>query len=377
MMRWLRSVQAALGRGMTLLAGAAVAVGLIGFATGLGADDRPRTYGAVLASWLFFAGAAAGAVAVRALFRLIPARWPRPMASLGAAQLGFAPIALVVLAVLVLGARAAPWLHTEPSSWMSVAGLSARELGLTAALFGAGWLLRPTADQRGSSSGTRAVLYCLAYAVVLSMWAFDFVLGADPVFESTLIGVYVFMTAFLAGTALVTLLAVLRGALDARARRDAGALILALSIFWAYLFWSQYLTIWYGNLPEEAGFALRRAEGGWGVIVLCVIGLVFALPFVTLLHPAGRRSARWLAALLVLQLVGLWLDCQLLIIPSLTPVDAPALDLRDLAIALGLLGAFALSVAPGVAAASPSLTTPIANPGDARGAPSIPERNPS
>jgi len=130
------------------------------------------------------------------------------------------------------------------------------------------------------------------------------------------------------------------------------ALLLALSIFWAYLFWSQYLTIWYGNIPDEIGFALRRAEGGWGVVVLAVIGLVFALPFVTLLHPAGRRSSRVLGTVLALQLVGFWLDCHLLIVPSLTATDAAALAVRDVAIALGLGAAFVLSVAPAIKAAS-------------------------
>lgn len=376
MTRWLRELQAALGRAATVAAFVAIAIGVAGFATGLGATDRPRTYGALIASWLFFAGLAAGALAFRALFGLVDARWTRPMASLGGAQLAFAPVALVVLLVIVAGAGFAPWLHADPSSsWMSVAGLSVRELALTAGLFGCGFLLRPGAERADGPTGARAALYCLAFAIVLSMWAFDFVLGADATWESTLIGPYVFMGAFIAGTAWVTLLGLARGALGASARRDAGALILALSIFWAYLFWSQYLTIWYGNLPEEVGFALRRAESGWGVVVLAVIGLVFVLPFVTLLHPAGRRSARILGALLVLQLLGFWLDCELLIVPSLIPDGAPALAIRDGLIALGLLGAFALSVAPGVKTAATNLASQGANPGGARVDVLTPERN--
>jgi Ni/Fe-hydrogenase subunit HybB-like protein len=374
MNRWLRDVQAALGRAATVAAFAAVAAGVVGVATGLGAGDRPRTYAALIASWLFFAGLAAGALAFQALFRILGARWARPLTSLGGAQIAFAPVALLVLLVIVLGAGLAPWLHADPSSsWMSVAGLSVRELVLTAGLFACGLLLRPRGADEGPT-GAAAVLYCLAFAIVLSMWAFDFVLGADATWESTLIGPHVFIGAFIAGTASVTLLGLARGALAENARRDAAALILALSIFWAYLFWAQYLTIWYGNLPEEVGFALRRAEGGWGVVVLAVIGLVFALPFVTLLHPAGRRSARVLGALLALQLLGLWLDCHLLIVPSLTPVDAPALGVRDVVIALGLFGAFALSVAPGVKALATNLTSQGANPGGARVDVLTPER---
>jgi len=345
---WLRDVQLALGRRWTIAAFAAVAAGGVAFATGLGDDERPATFAALIASWLFFAGLAAGALAFRALFQLIDARWARSLSIFGGAAVGFAPVALLLVTVIAVGARLAPWLHADPSStWMSTPVLVVRELALTAILFACGYVLRRR-EQASMPTGALAALYCIAFAIVLSIWAFDVVLGADQAWESTLVGPFVFVGAFLAGTGLVTLLALRRGMLAERARGDAAKLVLALAVFWAYLFWSQYLTIWYGNLPDEAAFALRRAEGGWGVIVLAVIALVFALPFASLLHPAGRRSSRWLSTLLVLQLVGLWLVCQLLIVPSLTPAEAPAIDARDLLVALGLLGAFALSVARGL-----------------------------
>lgn len=348
MIGWLRGVEVGLGRRGMIAALAAVAAGAVAFATGLGADARPATFAALIASWLFFAGLAAGALAFRALFQLVDARWARSIALLGDAAAGFAPVALVVLAVIVLCARAAPWLHTDPSStWMSTPALVIRELVVTGALFACGYLLRRRA-RVSTATGALAVAYCIAFAIALSIWAFDIVLGADAAWESTLVGPFLFMGAFLAGTGFLMLLAMWRGTLSEGARRDAAKLVLALSIFWAYLFWSQYLTIWYGNLPDEAAFALRRAEGGWGVVVLAVIGLVFALPFAALLHPAGRRSERVLGTLLALQLVGLWLVCELLVVPSLTPVDAPAIGARNALVATGVLGAFALSIARGV-----------------------------
>jgi hypothetical protein len=365
---WLHRRQAALGPRGTAAAAAAVLLGLAAFATGLSADARPRAFAALIASWLAVAGVAAGAVAFRAIFRLIDARWARPLAALGDAPLAFAPVALALLAVILAGAHAAPWLVADPAGgWMSAPALAVRELAVAAALVAAGVALR-------RPGAARAVIYALTYAIALSVWAFDFVLGADATFESTLIGPYLFMAAFLAGAALVTLVALRRGALDAAGRRDAGALIVALSIFWAYLFWSQYLTIWYGNLPDEVAFALRRAEGGWGGVVLAVIGLCFAVPLAALLHPAGRRSPRVLTAVLIGELVGFWLDCQLLIVPSLTAPDAPALAARDLAIGLGVAGAFALAIAPRLSSALAPPASPGANPGSARGEPLPSER---
>jgi len=151
----------------------------------------------------------------------------------------------------------------------------------------------------------------------------------------------VFMSAFVAGTGVVTLLAIAGKKLSDSERADVGAFMLALSIFWGYLFWSQYLTIWYGNLPDEVNSALRRDAG----VVLTVVALVFAVPFVALLHPRSRSSPRILGGLVAVQLLGLWLNCHLLVVPSLAATGAAAVAPRDVLIGVGMLGAFALSSA--------------------------------
>ncbi len=343
---WLRRLEAGLGRRAATAAFIAVAVGVAAFATGLHGGESPRTFAALIASWLFFAGIAAGGLAFVAFFRIVDASWARPLASRGAVLATFGPVALVVLVVILAGARSAPWLppETSASAWLRLSRLGAREIGHAFILFGvARLLLRSGPGGTRPPSRTVAVIYCLIYAVVLSVWAFDFVLGPDPIFESTIIGPYVFMGAFIAGTGLLTLLGLVRGALSETQRRDAGAMVLALSIFWVYLFWSQYLTIWYGDLPQETVFALRRAQGGWGPVVLTVIGLVFAVPFLMLLNPRGRRSARVLEGVIIVQLVGLWLNCHLLVVPSLAAASTSPITVRDVLIALGMLGAFVLS----------------------------------
>jgi hypothetical protein len=339
---WLSGVQAGLGRRLAWAAIGAVAIGVIAFVTGLLGGDSPRTFGALIASWLFFAGAAAGALAFRAFFQIVDARWARPLAAIGAIQIGFAPVAMLVLVVILIGAGLAPWLPPGGQAWPRILSLTVRQLALSAGLFGFAYLrLRAGRRNGGQPSVAEAVVYCLLFVVVLSFWGFDFVLGPDPSFQSTLIGPYVFMSAFVAGTGLVTLLGLVQKKLSETERRDLGAFTLALSIFWAYLFWSQYLAIWYGNLPDEVTFALRRSSGA----VLTVVAFVFVLPFVILLHHKGRGSARILGGLVAVQLLGLWLNCHLLVVPSLAAAGAPALGPRDVLIALGMLGAFALSSA--------------------------------
>ena len=343
-MSWVTDVEGGIGRGAALAAAGAAALGVAAFLTGLGAGTAPRTYGALIASWLFFAGAAAGAVAFRAFFGILGARWVKPLSALGGAQAAFLPVAAVLLLVILAGAGTAPWV-AEPHGWLSPLTLGVRQVVLNALLFGLAWTLRRRSDVPEPSRRT-SVIYLLLFTLVLSAWSFDLVLAADPIFGSTMAGVYVFVGAFLTGTGSATLLALRRGQLSARQRSDAGAFLLALAIFWAYLFASQYLTIWYGNLPDEIGFALRRGQDGWLAVTLLVPALVFVVPFLGLLFLGGRRSSAKLGAILVAQLLGLWLNCHLLVVPSLSPVGSSPFSPRDLLIALGVLGAFALSLAP-------------------------------
>lgn len=368
MTRWLKDVQAGIGRSAAWAALALVAAGATAFVTGLGGGGAPRAFAALIASWLFFAGAAAGALAFRAFFRIVDARWARPVAALAGIPIGFAPVAMLLLVVIVVGASAAPWLRPAEAdaAWLTLRSFTVRELAANGVLFGlAAVALRPRPGSPERPTRAMAVVYCLVYAVVLSVWAFDFVLGPAPVFASTLIGPFVFMGAFVAGTGTAVLVALARGAIGEPARRDAAALVLALAIFWAYLFWSQYLTFWYGNQPDEIGWALLRLEAGWDVVVLAAVALVFVVPFVALLHSRGRRSARVLGGLLAAQLVGLWLCCHLLIVPSLAP--GSPLDARDVLVGLGMLGAFVLSWAGALgrdvaAAAAPSVNRSAAPP---------------
>jgi Ni/Fe-hydrogenase subunit HybB-like protein len=354
---WLRGLEAGLGRRAVWAAFIAVVLGVGAFATGLQGGESPRTFAALIASWLFFTGIAAGALAFVAIFQIIDAGWARPLAVRGAQLASFAPVALVLLMVILSGARAAPWLPAESSGggWLQLSRLTTRELVLALVLWvAARQLLRSGPGGMQLRNRAAAVIYCLMYGVVLSVWAFDFVLGPDPNFESTLIGPSVFMAAFIAGSGVLILLGIRNGALSETQRRDSGAMVLALSIFWAYLFWSQYLTTWYGDLPQETVFALRRAQGGWAPVVLTVIGLVFAVPFVMLINARGRRSARVLKGVICVQLVGLWLDCHLLVVPSLASTGSSPITIRDALIALGVLGAFVLS---SVRRSEPALAT--------------------
>jgi Ni/Fe-hydrogenase subunit HybB-like protein len=332
----------------------AVVAGVVAFIWSSVGGQAPRAFAALIASWLFFSGAAMGALAFTAVLELSGARWAARMNASASAVTGFAPLAMLLLVLIVAGlASWAPWFDRAPAGqafWLNVPFFSARELLSSVALFGFAYLgMRrgrgdsPLPAASEPRSGRTLVGFCLLFAVVLSFWAFDFVLGSDAEWSSTLIGPHIFVGAAASGAALLVLLGLVSGRMDAKVRRDLAALVLTMSILWGYLLWSQYLPIWYGNLPTETAFIIRRTTRGWRIEAMLVVLLCFLIPFVLLVGSKGKSSARALGIAVVSQLVGIWLERHLLVAPSLSPAGASPFDLCGVLVGLGILGAFVLA----------------------------------
>jgi hypothetical protein len=123
---------------------------------------------------------------------------------------------------------------------------------------------------------------------------------------------------------------------------DLGKLLLAFTMLWAYVNFSQFLIIWSGNISEETPFYIHRLHGGWGVIAVALLVFHFALPFALLLSRPLKRNARSLAMVAGLMLVMQLLDLYWLIGPDLLTQGHGHAPLRvhwmDLAAVLGVGG---------------------------------------
>ncbi len=304
-------------RGMRRLSSAAVLVGaaalLFGFVTG----RRPLVLALLDASFLFCAGVAAGGVALSASVRLAFGGWAGPLLPAAEGLVDFLLPALGLLVVLVL--EGAAW-KPRPLS----AGLAIRDLGGGILLFlVARWYV--TRRRRGEPIGAPAVIYLLLYAAVLSTWAVDLVLDLGPWAPSTVVPAYYFMSALLAGLAWATLqiLARERGEGDPELHHDAGKLVFGLVCFWGYLLFAGYLPVWYENLPDETGFLLARWHGAFRPLSLLTLAATGLVPFAILLTEWAKRRRALLAAGTASVLVGVLVECLLLVLPSL-PLQAGA-----------------------------------------------------
>ena len=336
---------AALGRTISRLALAAAALGVLAFLLGL-ALGRPRAaFAALDASWLFFAGLSAGAVALAAAVRVAGGGWARPVLPLADASVAFFPPAFVLLVVLLLGVRT-----LLPSSGEAAPGLAAivvRQLASAVAVFGIGAAFVAAArDPRAPAERVRglAVAYVVVYAIGLSFWVFDLVMQLSEAPPYTVLPPYYFLGAFLSGLAWVALVAAVRDVSGPDLRHDLGKLLFAFIVVWSYLLWSLFLPTWYGNVPEESAELLRRWRGPYRPITAAVLVAVFAWPFWLLFSERLKRRRTTLALGAGTILLGLWAERFLLVVPSVAgPAEALSV-LVGAGTALGVAGLFVLSV---------------------------------
>ncbi|HUP02313.1 MAG TPA: hypothetical protein VM737_12480 [Gemmatimonadota bacterium] len=361
-------------------------VGVAGFIAGL-LGDPARAWTALVWNWAFWSGLSlAGAVLVAAATASRGA-WLRPLRRFAEALTAFLPVSYVIMIVLFFGLEHVyVWVaHPPPvkAPYLNPTFFIVREAVLVAVLYGLAlalvyWSMRPDLGRLGDRvGGWRAGLYgrltggwqgldpeverahrnrsrlapalVVAWALVWTMWAWDWLMSVDPHWFSTLFGAWIFMTHFLAAIGATAILAcLLRGyrsfseAVDRRALHDIGKMLFAFTVFWTYLFFAQYLVIWYGRLPEETHFVELRLWGAYQPVATIVFAAVFLVPFLGLLGVRPKRTPALLTAFALISLIGIWLFHFLIVAPGVFP-DFVAFGWIELAVAAGLFGAFALS----------------------------------
>ena len=192
----------------------------------------------------------------------------------------------------------------------------------------------------------------LIFALTVTFAAFDWLMSLEPHWFSTIFGVYVFSGMVLTALAAITITTIWlrgtgrlgKGVVGDGHLYNLGALLFAFVCFWAYIAFSQYMLIWYGNLPEESFFLLRRQEGGWLGFSVVLALVRFVVPFLALLSRRAKTNAVWLFWVSILILVGQLLDVYWLIMPQLH-VEHPVLGWQELGPVLLVSGLVVLMLA--------------------------------
>ena len=178
--------------------------------------------------------------------------------------------------------------------------------------------------------------FMLIFALTVTFASFDWLMSLDPFWYSTIYGVYLFSGMTLTALAAITIAVVWmrkRGMLGTDVVTDdhlysLGALLFAFSCFWAYISFSQFMLIWYGNIPEETVWFHLRIGDGWIGLTLAVVVLRFILPFFILLSRDSKSNPRLLVITSVVVLVGHLADLYWLIMPQLD-AQGPRLSIGE------------------------------------------------
>jgi hypothetical protein len=189
-----------------------------------------------------------------------------------------------------------------------------------------------------------AAIYIVLFALtVMSSIPWLWLMSLDPHWYSTMYSWYTFASSFVAGIALITLFVVFLknlGYLEFTNKEhlhDLGKFQFAFSIFWTYLWFSQFMLIWYANIPEETIYFKVRMQGAYRGIFFLNLIINFLAPLLILMSRSSKRNYGTLTMMSVLILFGHWLDFYQMVMPSISPKHVPFM-LADFGIGLGFIG---------------------------------------
>jgi hypothetical protein len=161
------------------------------------------------------------------------------------------------------------------------------------------------------------------FALTITFTGFDFMMGIDYKWYSTMWGVYLFAGAALNSMAVIVLVCTwlksmghLKHVTGPEHFHLMGKLMLAFTIFWAYVTFSQFFLIWYSNQTEETSYFLIRNTGDWNVAMIALVFGHFVVPFVVLLQAWLKRNPKLLSIVAVYTLCMHVLDHYLITIPE-------------------------------------------------------------
>ncbi len=353
-------------RARTFLFGC-VAVGLLCFVIGLFVD-ADRAWHNYLLNYFFWMSIGLGGVFFTALQHITGSVWSVPIRRVSESMVAFLPVAAVLFLILFFGVHSLyDWTHADvvlkdpllfgKQSYLNLPFFYIRNLLFLAAWTTAGYFfLRNSVsqDDTGALHWTKrnvkiAAAFLLFFAISYTLTSFDQMMSLEPHWFSTIFGIYCFAGLFFSALAVISIIVVLlkKGGylpiVNDSHLHDLGKLMFAFCVFWAYIAFSQFMLIWYGNLPEETFYMIQRVEGNWLPVSVALLLLKFVIPFFLLLPAGMKRKENYLLGVAVLVLVAHWIDCYWMVFPTLSP-SHPVFGWMEIGMIPGFLGLFGLSV---------------------------------
>jgi hypothetical protein len=180
----------------------------------------------------------------------------------------------------------------------------------------------------GLAESKRAERWAAPGLVILfligTLFAWEWIMSLDARSFSTIFGAYCMANGALACIGVITLVGlylrrngVLENTINAEHYHDMGKWMFAVTIFWAYTAFAQYMLIWYANIPEETQYFFHRYQGSWYNVGLILIFGHFLFPFVFLMGRQVKRRLGTLVFAAIYLLVICYIDVYWMVLPML------------------------------------------------------------
>jgi hypothetical protein len=341
-------------------------IGVSIFIIGLFTNPERAWYN-YLIEFFFFLCIALGGLVFVAVQYAAGAAWSVSVRRIGEGLFSYLPISAIMLLVFFFGLHYIySWSFTIPhnyftytkSVYMTSLWFIVREAFFFSLWIFLGFIIVKSSLKQDTNLDPKltrrnkllSIFFLIVFGYTFTFSSMDLLMSLEDHFYSTIFGVYCFSGLFLSGMAAVTIVVLimkkhgyLQNAVEKKHLHDLGTWIMAFSVFMVYIGFSQYMLIWYANLPHEISYLVPRTNNGWQFLFATLPVFKWLLPFIILMPDKFRANPKVLFGVSVGVLFGEWLDIYWMVVPSFAD-GFRMFSWMEIGIFLGFFGLYGLVV---------------------------------
>jgi hypothetical protein len=357
---------------------ALMGIGIIAIAIGFVSDPQ-RGWVNLLVNNFYFLSLAIGASFFLALQYITQAGWSSAFKRIPESMSAYIPFAAVIMILLLFGMNSIyTWINPEShgfdehsmhlihhkSPYLNVPFFIVRLVIYFAVWILMTRLLRKFSLKEDAEGGLEyfkksefySKVYIFTLALTFSLASFDWLMSIQPTWFSTIYSLKNFVSAFFHGSSIIVLIVLIMNhygyfSFIGNAHwEDFSKYVFILSIMWAYFWFSQYLLIWYANIPEETNYYVMRLTGKWKIIFYLNFLLNWSIPFLVLLPNYFARKKFILGIVIFFLIIGQYIDIYEQIVPG--TLGEVKIGLTEIGTFIGFAGLFIYIVLQTLSSAS-------------------------
>lgn len=344
-----------------------IVVGLISVAIGFLTEDGKRAWANLLLNNYYFLSVAIGAIFWFAIQAVTQSGWSAAYLRVPMAMSNYIIVSMILFAIMFFGLHDLyHWTHhdaviNDPVLLHKEPYLNVPFFTIRYVVFFALWIfltqrikkLSLQEDQIGGTAYFEKIemtskIFIFVFAVSFSLFTIDWLMSLDPHWYSTIYVVKKFIMAFFHGAAVITAIVIILHKLGyfpmltKKHMGDFSRYIWALSLIWGYIWLSQYLLIWYANIPEETIYYIPRELGEYKTLFYVELIMNWAFPFFFLMWNRIAKNQNLVLFAVLILIVGQWVELYMSIMPG--TVEIHGISFIEIGTFIGSLGLFTLIV---------------------------------